>query len=313
MLHSIQLGLSVITKIIRIKYFDKKMPMFGSADITSRCNLKCKHCYWWLNRKPKRELTALEWRRIVRDKFIKNGILAVSLTGGEPLLRPDVIEAIVDEMKWRDVNVVTNGTLPLIHLGVEYIISIDGTEKIHNKIRGENIYEKIKQNIINHPEEDVILNMTINRLNHNCVEKIVTEWIDFAKTLTFQFHTPFSYTDELWLPFGNLRNNVIDKLLKIKEEYPYFIANTSKQLNLFRSGEWSVNCPTWFFFNLDSAGNLKQNCMISNTDEQGVKPLCQRCGIGCYAGAYTGFLLSDSEWVRMLKVAKRVPPFKKIN
>ncbi|MGB9693564.1 MAG: radical SAM protein [Fervidobacterium sp.] len=300
----------VAYKIIQIKYFKKKLPIFGSADITNSCNLKCKHCYWWLNRKQHKELSADEWRNVVREKFIKNDVMSISLTGGEPLLRPDVIAAIISEMKWRYVTVVTNGTLPFIDFGVGYFISIDGTENIHNTIRGAKIYSKVKQNVMEHPEVNVVINMTINSLNYECVEEVVNEWYGLARALTFQFHTPFSYTDELWLPYGKLRNDTVDKLLKIKEKYPDFIANTSKQLNLFRDGKWTANCPNWFFVNLDSSGKTKQPCVISNTDENGAKPICERCGIACYAGAYSGLFLSDIEWLRMFKVAKRAAPFK---
>ena len=297
-------------KIVQIKYFRKKLPVFGSADITNSCNLKCAHCYWWLNRAPHKELSVEEWRGIVREKFIKKDVMSISLTGGEPLLRPDVIEAIVSEMKWRYVTVVTNGTLPLVDFGVGYFVSIDGTESIHNAIRGMKIYGKVKQNVLDHPEVDVVVNMTINSLNYECVEDVVDEWYSLARAFTFQFHTPFFYDDKLWLPYGKLRNDIIDRLLRIKEKYPDFIANTSKQLNLFRSGKWTANCPTWFFVNLDSQGNMKQPCVIAGTSENVVKPICERCGIACYAGAYAGLFLSDVEWFRMFKIAKRVTPFK---
>lgn len=300
----------IASKIIRIKCFNEKVPIFGSADITNSCNLKCKHCYWWLNRKPHKELSADEWRNIVRKNFIEKSVLSISLTGGEPLLRSDVIEAILEEMKWRYVTIVTNGTIPLVNFGAGYFISIDGTESIHDTIRGMKVYKKVRQNILNHPEVNVTINMTINSLNYECVDKVVHEWYNFARALTFQFHTPFSYDDKLWLPYGKLRNKTIDKLLKIKETCPDFIANTSKQLNLFRDGKWTANCPNWFFVNLDSSGKTKQSCVISNTDENGIKPICERCGLSCNAGAYAGLFLSDTEWLRMFKVAKRLPPFK---
>jgi MoaA/NifB/PqqE/SkfB family radical SAM enzyme len=300
----------VAYKVIQIGYFKKKLPVFGSADITNSCNLRCKHCYWWLNRTIHRELSADEWRAVAREKFIKNGVVSVSLTGGEPLLRPDVIEAIISEMKWRYVTIVTNGTLPLIDFGVSYFISIDGTESVHDAIRGVGVYRKVKQNVMGHPEVNVVINMTINSLNYKCIEDVVDEWYDLARAITFQFHTPFSYDDELWLPYGKLRNNTIDMLLKIKEKYPDFVANTSKQLNLFRDGRWTANCPTWFFINLDSSGRTKQSCVISNTGNNGVKPICKRCGIACNAGAYSGLFLHDTEWLRMFKVANRITPFK---
>ncbi len=216
-----------------------------------------------------KELSVDEWRDVVRRKFIENDVVAISLTGGEPLLRPEVVEAIVEEMKERYVTVVTNGTLPLIDFGVGYFISIDGTESVHDAIRGAGVYQKVKRNVEEHPEAKVTINMTINNLNWKCVKKVVDEWYSLARAITFQFHTPFSYDDRLWLPYGNLRNSVIDRLLKIKEGYPDFVANTSKQLNLFRNGRWASNCPTWFFVNLDSRGNKTARCYIQRRREWG--------------------------------------------
>jgi len=298
-------------ELIQIKCLNKKIPVFGSADVTNRCNLKCQHCYWWLNREAQKELGSDEWRNVVRQNFIKKGVISITLAGGEPLLRPDVIEAIIQEMKWRTVSIVTNGTLPLVDFGVGYFISIDGTETIHDTIRGIPVYKTVKRNVVNHPEvDDVFINMTVNTLNYECVEEVVRDWYGYARGLTFQFHTPFSHDDRLWLPYGKLRDRTIDKMLQMKEDYSGFIANTSKQLNLFRDGKWTVNCPKWFFVNLDASGRTKQSCVISNTDENGISPICERCGIGCNAGAYSGLVLSDTEWFRMFKVARRAVPFK---
>jgi MoaA/NifB/PqqE/SkfB family radical SAM enzyme len=295
-------------KIIQIKFLNKKTPIFGSADITNQCNLKCTHCYWWQNNNSNKELSPDQWRSVIRKEFIEKGVCAVSLTGGEPLLRTDVIEAILDEMKWRNVSIVTNGTIPLVNFGVGYFISIDGTEPIHNMIRGAKIYNKIKHNVIDHPEIKCVANMTINKLNYKSIPEVINEWYSLAQAITFQFHTPFSYNDKLWLPYGKERNTTIDTLLKIKEKYPDFIANTSKQLNLFRNGKWSSNCPQWFFINLDNKGRKKQSCVISNTDENGMEPICERCGIACNAGAYAGLFLDDIEWLRMFSIGRRVKP-----
>lgn len=298
----------IVKRLVQIRIFNKRVPVFGSADITNSCNLRCKHCYWWQNRKPQKELSPDEWRTTVRENFIKKGVMSVSLTGGEPLLRPDVIEAILEEMRWKYVTIVTNGTLPLPNFGTGYFVSVDGTESIHDAIRGAGTYEKLKRNIRGNQKESVTMNMTINILNYACIEQVVRDWYDYARALTFQFHTPFSDNDQLWLPYGQLRNKTIDKLLKIKEDYPDFIANTGKQLELFRDCKWTLNCPKWFFVNLDSNGKTKETCIISNTEENGTKPMCTKCGIGCNAGAYSGLLLSDTEWFRMFKVAKRTAP-----
>src|ERR1044071_1045613 len=107
------LYLTFFHKIIDIKLFHKKRTLYGSADIINVCNLHCTHCYWWLNREDEiDELSAEDWRTIIKNTFKKQHLFGVTLVGGEPTMRPDVIEVFCQEMPGR-VCVVTNGTFLL--------------------------------------------------------------------------------------------------------------------------------------------------------------------------------------------------------
>lgn len=46
--------LFLVGKIFKIKVLKQKTPIFAIVDINNICNLKCKHCYWWLNRDDKK-------------------------------------------------------------------------------------------------------------------------------------------------------------------------------------------------------------------------------------------------------------------
>jgi len=93
--------LFLIGKIFKIKILKKKTPLFAICDINNTCNLKCKHCYWWLNRDgEKQELASETWRKIIQNQFKKNHILQVSIVGGEPMLRTDIIEVFNEEMPY---------------------------------------------------------------------------------------------------------------------------------------------------------------------------------------------------------------------
>ena len=94
------------------KLFKKRSPIFGSADIINVCNLHCEHCYWWLNRKETDELTVEQWKQVIKEKFKKQHVFAVTVIGGEPMMRPDVVELFANEFPKRTC-VVTNGTYPL--------------------------------------------------------------------------------------------------------------------------------------------------------------------------------------------------------
>ena len=65
-----------------------------SWNLTQRCNLFCAHCY--ISAAPGAsaagELTTEECRRVMADMARVNPGTFLILTGGEPLLRPDIFE-----------------------------------------------------------------------------------------------------------------------------------------------------------------------------------------------------------------------------
>jgi len=79
------------------RMFKKRSPIYGSADIINVCNLHCEHCYWWLNRKENEELTVEQWKKVIDEKFKKNHVFIITLVGGEPTMRPDVIDLFIKE------------------------------------------------------------------------------------------------------------------------------------------------------------------------------------------------------------------------
>jgi hypothetical protein len=130
--------------------------------------------------------------------------------------------------------------------------------------------------------------MTINSLNYMTVEDLIEEWREKVNKIGLQFHTPFVKGDPLMLPFGDLRNQVVDKIIALKKRYPYFIVNPIQQLALMK-GNWGgvgttpVQCPTWAILSLDHIGRVKQPCCIGSADSKSMKPICEDCGLGCYS------------------------------
>ena len=216
--------ISIFKKLTAYKLFKTKQPMYGSVDVNNVCNLHCTHCYWWLNRKEEHDLTVEDWRMIIKTTFNKKHIFVTTLVGGEPTLRPDIIEVFCREMPHR-VCVVTNATFPLKRYNGLYFywVSMDGTEKVHDSIRGVGSYAKTKKNILDYiagPDRngkpawrDIWITMTINSQNYMTIEDLVEEWRGKVNKIGFQFHTPFAKGDPLMLPFGDLRNHVVDEII----------------------------------------------------------------------------------------------------
>ncbi len=123
--------------------FVSSFPFEASIKLTERCNSKCITCNVW-KKKPKNEWSGKEIIEIFKQlREIK--IKAITLTGGEPLLREDIGNLIkkAKEITGAKVYLITNGLLLkkkakiLIESGIDYIsVSLDGVEEINDKIRG---------------------------------------------------------------------------------------------------------------------------------------------------------------------------------
>ncbi|MCP4604595.1 MAG: radical SAM protein [Proteobacteria bacterium] len=120
-----------------------KPPYRALWEITRRCDLRCGHCLVDGGLASSDELTTEEALDLV-DQMAELGIRAISLTGGEPLLRKDWPK-IGGRIRERDIILrwSMNGhfldnsvTKTLLALGTEHVaVSIDGLKKTHDRLR----------------------------------------------------------------------------------------------------------------------------------------------------------------------------------
>jgi radical SAM protein with 4Fe4S-binding SPASM domain len=77
--------------------------------ITTRCNLKCVHCFSTIQEPIDLSLEPL---KSIFGQLEKNGVLEVRINGGEPLLHPNIgkILQMLESRRFRKV-IITNGTL----------------------------------------------------------------------------------------------------------------------------------------------------------------------------------------------------------
>jgi len=114
-------------------------------NVGRRCNLRCVHCYSGsADRNYEGELSTAEGKALIED-LADFGVPVILFSGGEPLMRPDILELIASARR-RGVRSVlsTNGTLitqelarELKSLDLSYVgISLDGLERTHDRFRG---------------------------------------------------------------------------------------------------------------------------------------------------------------------------------
>ena len=74
------------------------------VSVTDRCDLRCVYCMKEkMNFLPKTEVLSLEEIERLCDNFIDLGVEKIRLTGGEPLVRKDIIHLIKNLNKKKSV------------------------------------------------------------------------------------------------------------------------------------------------------------------------------------------------------------------
>jgi len=164
-------------------------PHLAAVEITTHCNLSCNYCY--ANAGPhSKEYMNLAQIRHIFDELESLEIPILWITGGEPLLHPE-IEEILKEAQNRGfyVIVATNGTPlykneKLLNIVKKYVdeiqIDLDGAKKeTHEFYRGPNTFEKVIAVIKDLTKDKdrhrtmVVVGTTIGKRNLNEIPEII--------------------------------------------------------------------------------------------------------------------------------------------
>jgi len=146
-------------------------------NVTQACNLNCIHCYARaVNHTNEKEITHDQGLALI-DDLASFGVPVILFSGGEPLMRPDLVElaryAVQSGMR---AVISTNGTLiskdkatELREIGLSYVgVSLDGMETVNDRFRGKRgAFRDALKGIRNCQQAGlkVGLRFTINRMN----------------------------------------------------------------------------------------------------------------------------------------------------
>ena len=72
-------------------FLDYDRPVYGSFKVTHRCNMRCPFCNVW--KEKKRDLPTKDVYKII-DRLARSTVTVLSLEGGEPTLRKDILDII---------------------------------------------------------------------------------------------------------------------------------------------------------------------------------------------------------------------------
>lgn len=261
-------------------------------EITMGCNMRCKHCGSSCASALPGELSTDEAFKFV-DMCAEMGLEWISISGGEPFTRRDLVQ-IIEYARKKNVyiNIITNGWLitenharEISELdGVRILISIDGPEKIHDFIRKPGSFNKISQtlDILNNNNILTGCITTITKQNINNLDELKLFLI--SKNVTcwqLQIGLPMGNLSEnsSWILDYNQINNIIDFCYKVSQE---------NKINVF-----PADCIGYYDKKLDEIYKKSYN-----TDN--ISPWS-----GCSAGIYSFGLLHNGDIVGCTSIRDR--------
>ncbi|MEM3405954.1 MAG: radical SAM protein [Candidatus Pacearchaeota archaeon] len=155
-------------------------------EITTKCNLNCKHCL--INYKPKKELSTKECFLVI-DLLKKLGCKQINFTGGEALIKKNFLKILKYSYERGIVNnLFTNGTqinsknIIFLKKYINYIgVSIEGMKEENDFIRGKNSYNKVKRTLVLLNKEKIPFGiyMTLNKKNILNLKKILKKIVKY--------------------------------------------------------------------------------------------------------------------------------------
>jgi MoaA/NifB/PqqE/SkfB family radical SAM enzyme len=227
-----------------MEYEKKTFPPYFAAmvNITNRCTLRCKHCFVFRDgnpNNPKEEMDPPALLAKLAELKMRHGIQTMLWMGGEPLLRPEVLQSGV-QLFVRNT-VTTNGTLDPIELpNCTYVISVDGPSEVNDAIRGKGSFRKVMDTLSRIPltfASTVLCQCVVTKDNEDSLEELVRVLRPTrAEGLTFSFYVPRKW-DTSSFTWGSLerRDQAVRKVMELKEKCPDFVRNKRRSLELMLS------------------------------------------------------------------------------
>lgn len=247
--------INISYKILEAVTLKKRTPLAVTWNITYRCNLQCKYCGAW-----ERDIKELDTKKIfnIIEQLSKLGTKFITFSGGEPLLREDLVDII--EFCWNKeiyVGIKSNGILVKkdinkIKKANRIQLSLDGPKDIQDAIRGEGAYDRVIEAIEACKKADLKVSIATVISKYNVGQLLYI--LDLAKKYKIGVH--FQPVDQslsansnknirlLFAPEKEDYRNAVNFLIEQKRGGNKFIDNSSvglKHINRWPSFQ-KINC-----------------------------------------------------------------------
>ena len=205
------------------------VPPMMIFSITNRCNLRCKGCYSHaLHNNGRGELNDSELRSVI-GQADDIGISFIMLAGGEPLIRPEVLE-ITAEYPNIIFLIFTNGTLLSGEVlkkvknqkNVVPVISLEGGETDTDFRRGDGVYERLHATIekLRGKFYSVSITVTTKNLKSITDDAFVKHLVGLrCKLFFFVEYSPVNAGTEEWVVSETDRSVLNQAVERFREEH----------------------------------------------------------------------------------------------
>ena len=255
----------------------KHIPLNSSIILTDKCNLNCRHCT--VANLGYESLSISDVQKDIKTVYALGSRMIV-ITGGEPMIWNDdlgnTVEDVVDfanSLGFFRTVICTNGTISLESSADYLLVSLDGFEIDHNKIRGT-VFSKVLKNITESSHRGIYINFTISSNNWKSFSESAEEILSIKNVNGILFHlfTPYTGCDESLLLEPEQRQNVLQKLLNFKCRHPIKTFNTFAGISELRRDRWER--PIWASVTINQ-GQITECCCRDGIYDESV---CRRCG-----------------------------------
>ncbi len=231
------------------------------VNVTNACNLSCRHCFVFREDNPNQprdkmdDATMLHQLRVLRDR---HGIRSMLFMGGEPMIRWKLVSRALKLFEYSSI--VTNGTYGIpCTPGTLVTVSLDGPEELNDPIRGEGVFQKVKDAVHARNPDDgtiVMLQMAVTRENAPGIEEFVEEvmcWPIDGIAFTFYVPTENDTGPLVWRDLRE-RDEVVQRVIDLKGKYPGLVKSNVGALERILSD-----------VSLESTGERGERCLMRNT------------------------------------------------
>jgi len=226
-------------------------PIFADLYLTHLCNLSCGFCYYRaFPDAGGQELSTAGWKSVI-DELATMKVLRVSIPGGEPFMRGDILELLEHIARRRmQIRLNTNGTLldesiadALKNIGHfhEIQISLDGLRERHDAIRGQGTWDRATHavRLLKGRGLPVSVNMVMTEENHGDCEAACRHFCEELKVDSLRV-TP---VNDVWSPLGSSSHRLtlehtaelVAILARLAREYPALARGGSAFLAYYRN------------------------------------------------------------------------------